>query len=1081
VSSIRVGKGIQTSFCGVSRGARLVGWPASTILEHERTDTSSGLERRESEVCAFPFTQDVRRTAWQRCVGVDCPSEELISAFTRDELERAVRARIERHIDECSDCARVITDLVRIFEASNHGPAFEKHGSSEDLSVTEDTEGIPDQARDASRLDAGARVGRYRVFECVGAGGMGAVYAAYDPDLDRRVALKLLHGDEQNETARARNQRLLREAQALARLAHPNVITVHDVGTFDGRVFVAMEFVSGMTLKQWIATGPHGWKATRSIFVAAGQGLAAAHAAGLVHRDFKPENVLIGLAGPPHEKSVGRVRVTDFGLARMGEPRAAQSAFDLRHSLSDPDLDSEEIATTLTRPGALVGTPAYMAPEQWEALAADEKSDQFSFCVALFEALHGHRPFAGHTLGELCNNVVAGKIRTPKHDPRIPLRVRRAVMRGLSRNPDDRFPDMESLVAILAHRSSRVVRRVALATVPSLLLGLGLWSYQRNDDHVAGFCDAQHGLEETWSRETRTRTREALLDTGVPYAETVHEETVNALDTWVTTWSEQRQEACALESKRPDALASRRVQCLLEQRAQFVALLDLVSEADAEFVRRAGSAVESLPDPTRCGAQADLAAHPPMSEPALRIAEGLAKPKVLATLGRYEEALALVQQLHDEASELDQAPILAETTFARGNVLARMRRTDEARAALEEAAWVAVEGRHPVIAVRAWSRLAWVHAALGSDIEQARRAIRAGRAHLATLGDDRSLEITVLMNEATVAHMAGDYQETAEHLEAVLSLFEGEPRSLRRADVIYNLAALEVETGDYEASAQHLREYLEIYTPKVGEVHPDVAMGHYTLGVVLARMNRYDEALDSLKTASAIERLTIGEATSQHVDTLGALAGLLTVMGRPSHALPHLERAIELTEQLEAPESLQLAEQRIALVAALTALKRLDEAQDVLARARGPLEAALGTEHPQLAMMFSVATDLALARGDLELAETEARRTLEARRRALPNEHPAIATRLVALVEILIERGDRVGARAELHTLLHERETDQIHPNDRAWSRFLHARLEREEEPEQATRSARAARAELHDLGAVDRVRIIDAWLAEHD
>jgi serine/threonine protein kinase len=229
-------------------------------------------------------------------------------------------------------------------------------------------------------LARGTQVGRYVLLDAVGSGGMGVVYAAYDPELDRKVAIKLLRFDRLGSEAGERDRlRLQREAQAIARLSHPNVVHVYDVGTFGDQVFVAMEFVAGRTLRQWAEEEPRPWREVVDRFALAGRGLAAAHAAGLIHRDFKPDNVLLG--------DDGRVRVVDFGLAR---PAGQQPAPEGERTPSGGTL-----AHPLTEWGVVVGTPAYMAPEQLRGEASDERSDQLSFCVSLYETLYGERPFPG--------------------------------------------------------------------------------------------------------------------------------------------------------------------------------------------------------------------------------------------------------------------------------------------------------------------------------------------------------------------------------------------------------------------------------------------------------------------------------------------------------------------------------------------------------------------------------------------------------------------------------------------------------------------------------------------------------------
>jgi len=279
---------------------------------------------------------------------------------------------------------------------------------------------------------------RFALRERLGEGGMGQVWRARDPELDRDVAVKVLRPEVVTSAVRASEARarLKREAQAMARLAHPNVIAVHEVGDAADQVFVVMELVKGGTLRQWLDAGPRGVDAILDVFVQAGRGLAAAHAAGLVHRDFKPENVLVG--------DDGRARVTDFGLVGLGE-HAAEAA------------PSGDAPLSLTRTGAVLGTPAYLAPEALRGGAATVASDQFSFCVALYEALWRQPPFPGDTVQALFSSVTRGALVPPPRQPRVPPRVRDAVVRGLAVDPGARWPSMQALLAELTARRSRWV------------------------------------------------------------------------------------------------------------------------------------------------------------------------------------------------------------------------------------------------------------------------------------------------------------------------------------------------------------------------------------------------------------------------------------------------------------------------------------------------------------------------------------------------------------------------------------------------------------------------------------------------
>jgi len=300
----------------------------------------------------------------------------------------------------------------------------------------------------AARLPpAPSRLGKYQLEGELGAGGMGVVHAAFDPDLERRVAIKLLR-DSNGDVSRAR---LLREARAMARLAHPNVVTVYEVGTIDGRDFVAMELFEGQSLAEWLRTERPSQREVLDTFIAAGRGLAAAHAENLVHRDFKPHNVLRGKRG--------RIAVTDFGLARP---------IDAKLAITRQVAGAMPVSPMLTATGAVLGTPAYMSPEQWEGGDVGPTTDQFAFCVALWEALAGARPFPGQTGDELRAAIAKGPP-DPRH---VPRRFRASLRRGLDPHPARRFASMDALLdALEKARRPRVLPWLAVL-VPALIIGV---------------------------------------------------------------------------------------------------------------------------------------------------------------------------------------------------------------------------------------------------------------------------------------------------------------------------------------------------------------------------------------------------------------------------------------------------------------------------------------------------------------------------------------------------------------------------------------------------------------------------------
>ncbi len=316
------------------------------------------------------------------------------------------------------------------------------------------------------------RLGRYLVLSRIGAGGMGVVYSAYDEALDRKVALKLVHT---GRTGDAGGERLRREGRAMARLSHPNIAQIFEIGEHDGQVFVAMEFVAGETVTRWLRPDPEGaeaprergWREVLKVFVQAGRGLAAAHAQGLVHRDFKPDNVMVG--------ADGRVRVLDFGLAR---------ALASLHA-PDPEVGASESGSSLDEPltitGAILGTPAYMSPEQFYGRRLDAKSDQFGFCVALYESLYGERPFTANTIAALVKTVETGSISAAPRGAAVPAWLRAALLRGLKAKPEERWPSMTALLAALERDRAKRWWRVGAVIVAGCVGGLG-WMAATNSE-----------------------------------------------------------------------------------------------------------------------------------------------------------------------------------------------------------------------------------------------------------------------------------------------------------------------------------------------------------------------------------------------------------------------------------------------------------------------------------------------------------------------------------------------------------------------------------------------------------------------
>ena len=365
-----------------------------------------------------------------------CLGEDTLAEYLEGRLAPEARREAEAHIDRCDDCYDLFAELAR-----QPSPSAQPRSAPQTIPVDARAGG------DASQPSAGDLVSRYEVRRLVGTGGMGVVYEAFDPLLGRKVALKLLH-DRNGLSGGEMQGRLLGEAKALARLVHPNVVAVHDVGLAAGRVFLVMDFIEGQTLADWLNASPtpRGWREILDVYMLAGRGLAAAHEVGLVHRDFKPTNVMVG--------DDARVYVTDFGLARISAILGDDTV------VGSEDPRPSDAAGVHTRPGALVGSPYYMAPEQIAGEPIDERADVFSFCVALYRGLLGRRPFAGRTLRALRANILGDRVRGLPDRSEVPRWLYSQVLRGLRARPDDRPATLTDLLrSIERERTVRGLRR----------------------------------------------------------------------------------------------------------------------------------------------------------------------------------------------------------------------------------------------------------------------------------------------------------------------------------------------------------------------------------------------------------------------------------------------------------------------------------------------------------------------------------------------------------------------------------------------------------------------------------------------
>jgi tetratricopeptide (TPR) repeat protein len=577
-----------------------------------------------------------------RAGGRACLEPELVLAFLDGRLPPERRAEIERVVDECDRCRKLVAEAARA-----DVPFSTLRGTGAPSAIHTRRIGGERPAGSSVSLRIGSTVGRHLVVSQLGRGGMGLVYLARDPQLGRPVVIKLVVPELDTPEYEAR---LVREAQSMARLSHPNVVSIYDIGTVDGRVFLAMEYVDGGTLQAWLAAGRRSAGQILRAFVQAGRGLEAAHAAGIVHRDFKPHNALWS--------SQGVLKVTDFGLARA--PGAELAAARMSQPMAAP---------AITRVGAVIGTPGYMAPEQLVGDAVDARTDQFAFCVALFDALTGQRPGA--------RDVEPLAASREQIEQRLPVsrRLRRAISRGLSSDPSQRFGSMSELLAELERvgRRRAVVAAIGagaggLALAGALLLG-------GSSDRDPSCADRARELDAVWNPAVAAAIDRELAAAEVPFVRAGWRAAGRALDRRREEWSALRLESCRAGGGRDACLAGRRAEVeAFVERWRAAAPTDRVALAIE---------LDRLPAVESCAGAAPSGGATERAEALLAVARDEVR---LGHLEQATVALAATLRAADEAgSDIVRAAVhleLVDLARRAGNVAAGRRDAEQARSLL---------------------------------------------------------------------------------------------------------------------------------------------------------------------------------------------------------------------------------------------------------------------------------------------------------------------------------------------------------------------------------------------------------------
>ena len=790
----------------------------------------------------------------------------------------------------------------------------------------------------ALQLDRGAKFGRYIILERLGAGGMGVVYSAYDPELDRKIALKILRPEQVGDQSRLR-----REAQAMARLQHPNVIAVHDVGLFQERVFVAMELIDGETLSRWLAERPRDWRAITDCFRQAGSGLMAAHAVELVHRDFTLANVLVGRDG--------RVRVGDFGLAR-----AVGASSDESEGMS-PDSPSPSLHETITRPGALMGTPTYLAPEQFAGKGADPRSDQFSFCVAFYRALYGVKPFAGDEVKQIAAAVTAGQLRPPPKDTRVPGWVRDIVLRGLATNPDARWPSMQRLLDALADDPSRRGRRRGAAIGALVMLAalvVGARALERRHNLVC--AGAERKLSGIWDDARKNAVRTAFAATNKPFAADAFANVAQTLDRYAARWTAMHTEACLATRERreqSEELLDLRMECLDQRLQEANAKIDLFTRADEAIVQRAASMASSLAPISTC---ADIAAlRAPVRPPAdpelharvVALRNEVEKQRALSLAGKYPEAVAQGLKNAAAAHTLGYLPLESYALYQLAWVQRKLSQPDAAAKNLDDAVIAARAGRDAAAEANAWSLLVKVADKRG-QYNEAHLYARHAYAAIAALGssDERPL-LSVLESLGSVLYSEGKVDEALDYAHrglAISTKLYG-PESTNTAFWLSSLARTLTAQGRYAEAEPEARRALAIYTKLLGPNHPELPDSMLVLAQVLYEEGRFAESLDYCQRAAALWERTIGPDVLRLHEALFSAGEALTALGRYDEALPLERRSVAIAEKRLGPTNALVALPLNTLGKTLALRGDSDEAVATWERAMAIIEKQQGRDH----------------------------------------------------------------------------------------------------------------------------------------
>jgi tetratricopeptide (TPR) repeat protein/predicted Ser/Thr protein kinase len=868
---------------------------------------------------------------------------------------------------------------------------------------------------------AEVRIGRHRILEKIGAGASGVVYLALDPELDRRVAVKVLRS-EALSLGQDPEAWLAREAKTLAKLSHPNVVPVYDVGKHEGKVFITLEYVEGMSLRQWLSQA-HSIEEIVDVLGQAARGLAAAHGAGVVHRDFKPENVLLG--------DDGRVRVSDFGIARRLDRTQHESTLP-----EGVDAVPPHAGETTTYRAA--GTPAYMAPEQFLGDPIDARTDQFSFCVVLHEALYGRRPFLGGDRAALAANVIAGRRVIPPGVDLPPRWLERVAARGLSIKPEDRYASMEALVADLA----RDRRRRLWPTLGAAGLGVAVTAAVLLASSPGEMPDACAGgrekIDQVWNEQRSAEIRDAFGSTELPYADDSWERIDKEMHRYADAWALAHDQACDDD---PDQdVVVERLYCLQSRMLELGSLADVYSRADSQVVDHAVRAVGSLRPAAECllvddAAHASDAVDSEAEKADVRLA--VAQAKARGDLGSLREGLAQAWSAARRAQNVGDRALEAEALLVAG-MCERQLMAEPQPPSPDTTTYAAVLAAE---AARRPDLLAVAHVEYVASLVAVGQYERAfewepkARAAIEAMGDPAELVGHVQLSLALALDALEERERAREAtLRAVAVLDNGESSTRKwLIQGVNMLGEFEFYAKRYDDALRQYQRSLALAVEQLGPRHVWAAAGHGNMGEVFFVTGDYPRALTHFEAALSIRREAFTNGTIWVPHSLAHVGDTQLLLGNSDAAIAAYGEGLRMRERAEFGDAgrngarpavfedlqaeLQSCWLRRGLAFAKLEQGELDEAME-LARSVESVPMAGDRQHADLIGRIDIVGQILLAQGKPREAVTELESAVQRIEAHYGADHRFLAEPLTVLGRARIAIGDEDAAARDLRRAL---------------------------------------------------------------